>query len=171
MKLRLLLIPIFILILFACATVPTKTYEETVSQWKSYEDVAKWMRLHFSYDIARFKETEGKGPLLVPPRMPEQTFRFKSGCCYDGAFFVKDALNRINPAYDAKVVFIENRPYAINHFVCSFKKGDKIYIMDYATYYQNMIGTYGPYNSLEEYKKFYERYHPKVKHVQSVRYW
>jgi hypothetical protein len=47
-KFRLLITPIFILILFACATAPIKKYEETVSQWKSYEDVEKWMKVILS---------------------------------------------------------------------------------------------------------------------------
>jgi hypothetical protein len=69
------------------------------------------------------------------------------------------------------VVFIENRPYAVNHFVCSFKKEGKLFIMDYGTPYRNMVGVHGPFNSLEDYKKFYERFHPNVKRVQSIRYW
>ena len=167
-KFRLLITPIFILILFACATTPKKTYEETVSDWKSYKDVAKWMSRHFSYDMARFREVEGKSPI---PRSPEETFKLKSGVCYDGAYFVKDVLNRIAPSYEAKVVFIENRPYAVNHFVCSFTKDGKLFIMDYATAHMNMVGVHGPYNSLDEFKKFYERNHPKVIQVLSIRYW
>lgn len=167
MKLRFLTIPVFILVLFACATVSKRIYEETVSEWKSYEDVAKWMRRHFSYDMARFREVEGK---LPDPRSPEETFKLKSGVCYDGAYLVKDALNRIDPSYEARVVFIQNSPYAGNHFVCSFKKNGKLFIMDYSTAYINMVGVHGPYNSLDEYKKFIERY-PKFRHVQSIRYW
>jgi hypothetical protein len=167
-KFRLLIIPIFILTLFACATTPTKTYNETVLEWKSHKDVAKWMGRHFTYDMTRFRETEGMYPIS---RSPEETFKLKSGVCYDGAYFVRDVLNRMDPSYEAQVVFIENRPYAVNHFVTSFKKDGKLFIMDYATTYRNMVGVHGPYNSLDEYKKFYERNHPKVKHVQSIRYW
>jgi len=168
MRLRLLSLPIFIFILFACATIPTKTYEETVLEWKSYKDVAKWMDRYFTYDMARLKETEGRWP---SPRSPEETFKLRSGVCHDASFFEKETLNRINPSYEAKMVFIENRPYDVNHFVCSFEAEGKLYIMDYGTYYKNMVGVHGPYNSLDEYKKFYERYHPKVRHVQSIRYW
>jgi hypothetical protein len=34
-----------------------KTYDETVSEWKSYQDVVKWMENNYSVDIKRF---EGK---------------------------------------------------------------------------------------------------------------
>ncbi len=167
-KFRLLVTPIFILILFACATIPQKTYEETVSEWKSYKDVARWMSLHFSYDTERLRVVEDKIPNR---RSPEETFRLKSGVCYDAAFFAKDTLNRINPSYEAKVVFVETRPYAINHFVCSFKNEGKIYIMDYGRTDRSMVGVHGPFNSLDEYKKFYERYHLKGNHVQDIYYW
>jgi hypothetical protein len=169
--LRYKFLPIFIFILSACASVPIKSYNETFSEWKSYKDVARWMARHFSYDMVRFRETEGKGPLVVPPRTPRETFSLRSGVCYDAAVFAKETLNLIDPSYEAKLVFIENRPYAFNHFVCSFKKDGKLFIMDYGTPYRNMVGVHGPYNSLDEYKKFYERYHPKARHVQSIRYW
>jgi len=170
MRLRLNFLLIFIVILFACATIPTKTYEETISEWKSYKDVATWMDRHFSYDMARFREAEGRGPSYVPTRKPEETFKLKSGVCYDAAFFAKITLNLIDSSYEAKVVFIENRPYGVNHYVCSFEKGGKLFIMDYGTRYRNMVGVHGPFNSLEEYKKYYERHHPTNKHVQAIYY-
>jgi hypothetical protein len=164
-------LPIFFLILFACATAPTKTYEETVSQWKSYEDVAKWMSWHFTYDMARLKESSFFTGRPLKRRSPDETFKLKSGVCVDAAFFAKITLNLIDPSYEAKVVFIDNGPYDVSHFVCSFEKDGKLFIMDYGTSYRTMVGVHGPFNTLDEYKKFYERYHPKVKHVQSIRYW
>ena len=162
-------LPIFFVILFACATVPTKTYDETVSQWKSHEDVANWMRQNFVYDMSRVKQAilQSNSITLYPA---EKTFRYKSGICFDAAQFAKETLNRIDPSYEAEMVYIQNQPQDIDHFVCSFKKDNKFYIMDYGTVYDNMIGTHGPFNSLEEYKEFYERHHPKVKHVQSISY-
>jgi hypothetical protein len=159
----------FFLILFACATVPTKTYDETVSQWKSYNDVAKWMSWNFSYDTARLKEAVRNFSSLSV-RTAKETFELKSGLCFDAARFAKETLDRIDPLYDSQIVYIKNRPYEIDHFVCSFKKDNKLYIMDYGTYYRNMIGIHGPFKSLEEYKEFYERNHPKVKKVQSISY-
>jgi hypothetical protein len=166
-KLGFLILPILILILFACVTVPKKTYEETILQWKSHADVARWMKGNFSYDTDRAKEAIRTGIIV---RKAKETFELKSGVCFDGARFIKETLDRIDSSYEAQIVYIENRPYEIDHYVCSFKKDNKLYIMDYATFYKNMIGTHGPFNSLEEYKKFYERNHPKVKKVQYISY-
>src|SRR4030043_1672573 len=84
----LFVLPIFMVILFACATIPTKTYEETVSRWKSYKDVDKWMRSHYSYDMIRAKESSVKK--APTPRSPEKTFKLRSGVCFDAAYFLKD---------------------------------------------------------------------------------
>jgi hypothetical protein len=39
--------------------------------------------------------------------------------------------------------------------VFSFKKEGKLFIMDYGTPYEEITGVHGPYDSLDEYKKFY----------------
>jgi hypothetical protein len=168
-KLKFLVLPIFILILFACATVPKKTYEESVAEWKSYKDVAKWMSWNFSYDMGRLNEAK-RDFSSISVRTAKETFKLKSGVCFDAARFAKETLNRIDTSYEAQIVYIKNQPYEIDHYVCSFNKDNKLYIMDYGTYYRNMIGIHGPFNSLDEYKKFYERNHPKVKRVQSISY-
>jgi hypothetical protein len=167
-KLGFLVLPVFIVILFACATVPTKTYEETVSQWKSYKDVDKWMRSHFSYDLKRRKESAGK-PAMPTPQSPEETFKRKSGVCFDMAYFLKDVLNRIDPSYEAKVVKVEVSPFPtfFHDFVCSFNKEGKLFIMmQYGvrlSIFSNMVGVHGPFNSLDEFKNYYEGIHPRVK--------
>ena len=159
---------LFFLILFGCATVPIKTYDEKVSEWKSYKDVAKWMSLHYSYDWKRLKEAGEKHTYdnPMPVRTPKETFELKSGLCWDAARFAKETLNRIDPSYEAEIVFIHREN--IDHFVCSFKKDSKLYIMDYGASYRSLIGVHGPYNSLEEYKKFVERNGPPDLKVLSV---
>ena len=158
--LNLKLLLLFFLILFGCATVPTKTYDETVFEWKSYKDVAKWMSRHFSYDMERYKESmkEHTFDNPMPVRTPKETFELKSGVCFDAARFVKETLNRINPSYEAEIVFIAREPHG--HYVCSFKKDGKLYIMDYGASYRSLIGVHGAYDSLEDYKKFHERNGP-----------
>jgi hypothetical protein len=164
-RVGLLLLSILVLFLLACAT----SYKETTSQWKSYEDVANWMEFNFRYDFSRYNNILG-GRESLTPRSPSQTFRLKSGVCTDGAYFAKEILNRINLKYEAKVVFINvSKTPGSNHYVCSFKKEDgKLYIMDYATAYHSMRGTHGPFNSLQEYKEYYERMHPKNKQTVAV---
>ena len=161
--LNLKLLLLFFLILFGCATVPTKTYNETVSEWKSYKDVAKWMSRHFSYDMKRSREVKGKPPI---PRSPEETFKLKSGVCFDSAYFLKDVLNRINPSYEAKVIKVEVSPFPtfFHDFVCSLNNEGKLFIMmQYGSIFSNMVGVHGPFNSLDEFKKYYESNHPRVK--------
>ncbi len=162
---KLILLLILVPVLLTCAAI--KSYDETVAHWTSYEDVAKWMSIHFTYDMGRLSHTR-KGPEEVPPRTPEETFRLKSGICYDAAWFAKKTLNRINPSYEAKVVWIKCLP--VSHFVCAFKKNGKLFIMDYGSPTRNTAGVFGPYNSLEEYARFFQKYHPGVTGVESIEY-
>ena len=143
-----------------------KGYAETVSSWKSYEDLVRWMEKEFSFDAERFRKFEGT---LPPPRSPEETFQLRSGIYVDVASFAKATLNRINPSYKAQIVVIFVRPYGYNHYVCSFKKDGKIFIMDYGTPYKALTGVHGPYNSLEDYRKFYEMHQLVKRHIESIR--
>ena len=173
---------ICMLTLLACAPVRVKTppegtspgkatlmksYEATVSQWKSYEDVIKWMEKDFSFDKERYKKFEGTLPL---PRSPEETLHRKSGIYIDAAEFLKKTLNRINPSYQAQIVVILVRPNIFNHYVCSVKKEGKLFVMDYGTPYREITGFHGPYLSLEEYKIFYEAHHPEKRRVEGIGY-
>ncbi len=158
---------IFILNLFACALVRVNTYDETVSRWKSYEDLVKWMEKDFSFDRERYKKFEGTLPI---PRTPEETLQLKSGIYIDAAMFLKESLNRINPSYKAQIVVIIVRPNVFNHYVCSFKKDGKLFIMDYGTPYKEVTGFHGPYKSLEEYKRFYEKHHTEKRRVEGIGY-
>jgi hypothetical protein len=65
---------------------PEKTYDETVSEWESYQDVVKWMENDFSFDKERFEKFEGTLPI---PRTPQETFRLKSGIYIDAAMVFK----------------------------------------------------------------------------------
>jgi hypothetical protein len=171
------LLAILILTLLACAPVRvktfpekaslTKSYDETVSKWKSYEDLVKWMERDFSFDMERYKKFEGTLPI---PRTPEETLYLKSGIYIDAANFLKKSLNRINPSYKAQIVVIIVRPNVFNHYVCSFKKDEKVFIMDYGTPHKEVTGFHGPYHSLEEYKKFYEKNHPIKRKIEAITY-
>jgi hypothetical protein len=146
---------------------PEKTYDETVSEWKSYQDLVKWMERDFSFDVERYKRFEGTFPI---PRTPEETFQLKSGIYIDAAMFLKENLNRINPSYKAQIVILIIRPYGFNHYVCSFRMDGKLFIMDYGTPYKEVTGIHGPYSSLEEYKKFYEKHHPMKGEIEAITY-
>jgi len=164
-------VTIFFLILFACATTPVKTYDETVSEWKSYKDVAKWMDMNFSYDMKMLKESFGKysNDNPIPVRPPQEIFKLKTGLCFDAARFAEETLNCIDASYQAEIVFFEyqDSPLPRSHCVCSFRKDGKLYIMDYGIPVKSVVGVHGPYNSLEEYKKFYEPRHRTIKSFSS----
>jgi hypothetical protein len=146
---------------------PEKTYDEAVFGWKSYQDLVKWMENVFSFDRRRYEEFKGTLPI---PRSPQETFRLQSGIYIDAAFFLKEALNRVNPSYDARIVVLVFRPYGFNHYVCSFKAGGKLFIMDYGTPYPEVTGLHGPYHSLEEYKVFYKKAHPIKREIEAITY-
>ena len=124
------------------------------------------MAKDFSFDMERFKKFEGT---LLPPRSPEETFKLKSGIYIDAAIFAKAALDRIDPTYQAKIVVLLI-PGGGNHYVCSFKKSSKLFMMDYGIPYPSIVGVHGPFNSLDEYKLFFEKNHPTIKHVQGITY-
>jgi hypothetical protein len=152
---------------FPAESSPATTYTEAVSRWKTYEDLVKWMGKEFSLDIDRFRKFE---KTLPPPRTPEETFRLKSGIYIDAAIFAKETLNRINPSYQARIVTIIMRPSGYNHYVCSFRKDGKLFIMDYGTPYKAMTGVHGPFNSLEGYREFYAKNHPIKRPIEAVIY-
>jgi len=146
---------------------PEKTYGETVSEWESYQDVVKWMENDFSFDKERYEKFERTLPI---PRTPQETFQLKSGIYIDAAMFSKEALNRINPSYKAQIVILISQPYGFNHYVCSFRKDGKLFIIDYGTPYKEVTGIHGPYSSPEEYKKFYEKNHPMKEEIETITY-
>jgi hypothetical protein len=125
------------------------------------------MEKDFSVDMERFKKFGGTLPV---PRSPQETFQLKSGIYIDAAIFAEETLNRINPSYKARVVVLVTRPSGLNHYVCSFEKEGKIFIMDYGTPYKEVTGLRGPYTSLEGYKKFYEENHPLKIRVEGITY-
>jgi hypothetical protein len=141
-----------------------KNYDETVSEWKSYQDVAKWMESNFSVDIERFGR---RSPL---PKTPKETFNLQSGIDIDAAMFLKETLNRVDPSYQAQIVVVIIRPNIFNRYICSFRKDGKLFIMDYGTPYKEVTGLHGPYDSIEEYKKFYEKHNPEKRTIEGIIY-
>lgn len=144
-----------------------KTYAETISEWKSYQDLVNWMEKDFSFDPERYKKFKGTLPV---PRTPEETFQLKSGIYIDAVEFSKKTLNQINPSYQAQAAIIVVRPSVFNHYVCAFRNDGKLFVLDYGTPYKELTGVHGPYNSLEEYKRFYEKHHPIKREIEGITY-
>ena len=135
-------------------------YQSALSEWKSHEDVARWLENNFEFDKKRQKvigkRLKADGPDGLLYRNPASLYENSSGFCGDSVNFAIDALNSIDPAYNARPVFIWNDKGRPNHWVTAFDYQDKLYIMDYGTgrKWQAMQGTHGPYDSLNEYRNF-----------------
>lgn len=135
-------------------------YEAEVAKWKAHEDVAKWLKSNFEFDKSRQAQLQSQlketGPENVLTRKPETFFENHKGNCRDSAAFAKDALNKINPAYQARYVFIKNKFGPPNHWVTGFNHNGKMYIIDYGagSHWYAMEGVHGPYESLDGYKDF-----------------
>jgi len=135
-------------------------YDKTVSQWRSYKDIEKFLKRNFQFDtyrvdmiVSRIQKLGSEG-LLV--RHHHKFFANPYGYCADSANFSLNALNDINPNYNARTVFVYNKLGMPHHWVTAFEENGKIYVMDYGTSdkWSAMQGTHGPYESLSEYEQF-----------------
>lgn len=148
------------MILTAVSQAEEENYVETVSHWTSYEEVGKWLQTNFKFNKDRQKLIQRRlrknGPQALQVQNPAKTFTKKSGYCADAANFALDALNRINPQYNARLVFIKNKNGPPHHWATGFTVNSKLYIMDYGAgrKWRVMNGIHGPYNSLAEYVDF-----------------
>ena len=160
MKLLSMLLGAVMLVISSSGFANGGAYEQAVSTWQSHEDVGKWLNRHFSFDkerqntIQQRLKSEGPSGLLV--RAPDKLFENSKGYCGDSANFALTSLNRIDPKYNARWVFVENAKGRPNHWVTAFDHKGKLYIMDYGAgdKWQAMHGVHGPYDSLDEYRSF-----------------
>lgn len=135
-------------------------FDTAVGQWKSYEDVARWLKQNFVFDKSRLdliiSRTRQSGPAGLLARAPQGTFESKTGYCTDSANFALQALNRIDPEYQAKLIYIKNQYGQPHHWVTGFMKDGKIMVMDYGAgpEWTGVNGVHGPYDSLEQYAEF-----------------
>ncbi|ANQ83538.1 hypothetical protein [Azoarcus olearius] len=135
-------------------------YEAAVAGWSRYQDVAGWLEGNFSFDRGRLdtilQRTRQNGPAGLLARAADGTFALRSGYCTDAAAFAIQSLNRINPGYRARYVFIKNRYGQPHHWVAGFMDGDKLMVMDYGAgpEWSAMRGVHGPYASLDDYAAF-----------------
>lgn len=151
-----------LLLLFIAGECTASSYKDTTSKWNSYKDVGTWLESNFVFDknrsrmIAKRLRKQGPSGLLV--RNPEKLFTDSHGYCADAVYFSITILNSIDPTYNARWVFIRNSKGPPHHWVAAFDYKGKLYIMDYGTgaKWQDMQGTHGPFNLLDEYRDFLE---------------
>ena len=116
------------------------------------EDVAKWLNSRFSFSSKRQSQARGAGVA----RNPESLYEIRKGYCTDAAYFAKESLNKINPEYKARLIYIDNRERGNNHWATGFYVNSELYVMDYGAgpNWEEMHGVHGPYKSLDEYHRF-----------------
>ena len=148
----------------------TKPYPQTLKSWKSYKDVATYMQGNFRFDTSRQgeflkdlrkykKQNSGNMYDFTVSELslkPIETYKRGGGFCGDAETLIKDSLNKINPDYNAKTIFISNAYGTPHHWVTGFYVDGKLHVMDYGAgpHWSSMMGTHGPYNSLDEYGEF-----------------
>ena len=149
------------LVLLSCTSIlSANDFDDAVNNWDTYHDVGEWLNKNFHFDKQRQQfirsrlKTQGPDGLLI--RDPQKTFRNSTGYCADSAHFAREAINGIDPEYNAQWVFIKNDAKGPNHWVTGFYDDDRLYIMDYGTgpKWIAMKGIHGPYESLDDYKEF-----------------
>jgi len=156
---------IAIILFFLLSSTPSwaETYHQWVENCSSYKDVAVWLNHHFRYE----KDQNGDGQLFsqgnkkrLGNQRLKEIFRSRSGCTLEASVFARETLNRINPDYRAEIIYLSlGRSQA--HYLCGFFLGENLFIMDYGNFYENMIGTHGPFKNLDDYVQiFYFRRHP-----------
>lgn len=144
----------------AASVASQGAYEAAISKWSSYQDVANWLKANFAFDHGRLNtillRTRQNGPAGLLARGASSTYDMKSGYCTDAAAFAIQSLNRINPDYKARYIFIKNRFGQPHHWVAGFQVDGKIMVMDYgaSSEWGGMNGVHGPYDSLDQYAEF-----------------
>ena len=184
-KFTYVIIALAIMINFSGCVSNRQPYPAIVTTWQSYEDVASWMQSHWHFDksdqqrlIQNIKKMKAGGHDLASMTAvdisltPEQSYNKGGGHCGDAALLIKDSLNKINPNYKAKIIFIKNVYGPPNHWATGFYVNEKLHVMDYGagSHWSAMMGTHGPYNSLEDYARFLKSVNAKNFTLEFVRW-
>ena len=136
-------------------------YDAAVTQWKSHKDVGDWLDKNFKFDTSRQKDIQSRlrkeGPSAHRYLNPAKLFDSKKGYCVDAANFAHTSLNKINPEYNPRWIFIKNANAGkSSHWVTGYTVDGKLYVMDFGAGHgwQALHGIHGPYESLDEYASF-----------------
>ena len=166
-------IALILFFLFAPAPSWAETYDKWVEKCGTYKDVAEWLNNNFRYEQDRngdgqpFSKGNNKRAKI---QGLEETFRYRCGGTLDAALFTRETLNRINPDYRAVVIYLSLDRSQV-HYLCGFFLGGKLFVMDYGNPHENMIGTHGPFENLDDYaQNFYLRRNPYHKRPQAYRF-
>jgi len=160
-------VPLILFLLLSQTPSWAETYGQWVANCRSYKDVAAWLNDNFRHDPDRLGQTPGKaGRKQLSVKGKEEIFRYRTGCSLDASLFAKETLNRINPDYRAKLIHLSGDRSPV-HYLCGFYVGGRLFIMDYWDPQENLIGTHGPFEDLNDYlQRFYlKRHRPSSKAI------
>ncbi len=144
------------LILFLLVFEPpswAETYDQWVSNCMSYRDVAVWLNDNFRYEPDRSGESRASGKAgrkQLTMKEREETFRYRTGCSLEASLFARETLNRISPDYRAEIIHLSLERSPV-HYLCGFYVGERLFVMDYGNPRENLIGTFGPFEDLNDY--------------------
>ena len=147
----------------AAANAP-KRYADALTQWRTPEDIARFIDATFDYDRARaLALAEQPDARATRPAIhaPEAMFEKPQGVCIDLARFGVETLNRIDATYAARYVMIEFEPVVIEgrslrrHWVASFRRDGKLWVFADSRRPGHVAG---PYENVDAFIADYARY-------------
>ncbi len=170
---------VYATLLLTCTAAPAhaSTYETTIGNWESHNDVADWMKKTWKFSTQDAKRVASKirreGPQIIPAKSAKETYKNPQGWCKDAANFANETLNKMNPKYKAQYIFIKNRKGPPHHWVTGFRNNGKLYVMDFGAgqHWEGMMGIHGPYNSLDGYRTFLAKVRYRNFELQSLDWW
>ncbi len=92
-----------------------RSYDDALAKWKTPEDIMRWVRDEFQYDLERALDLAEDRPVRVHAEIytPRETFDARSGACVDLCRFAVDTLRAIDPATPVNYLMIEFEPVRI----------------------------------------------------------
>lgn len=152
-------------------------YNTIINNWKSHNDVANWIKDEWKFSGQDAQRVANKirreGPQIIPAKSAEETYINPQGWCKDAANFGIETLNKMDARYKAKYIFIKNKKGPPHHWVTGFKKDGKVYVIDFGagSHWGDMMGTHGPYDSLDGYRDFLSKIHHNNFELGSLDWW
>jgi len=91
------------------------SYDDALANWKTPEDIMRWVRDEFQYDLERALDLAEDSPVRADMEIyaPRETFDARSGVCVDLCRFAVETLRVIDPAMLVNYLMIEFEPVRI----------------------------------------------------------
>jgi hypothetical protein len=91
------------------------TYDDALAEWTTPEDIMRWVRDGFRYDLERALDLAEDSPVRADTEIytPRETFDSRTGTCVDLCRFAVDTLRTVDPAAAVDYLVIEFEPLHI----------------------------------------------------------